>query len=110
MFCRTTQQSFLRLSTNSALFGQYDLPPLTNKAAWAAYTELLLDDHVSFLVEEPAGIDERWRAFADRPSASPKLWMDAYLAAFAFAAGLRLVTTDRAFRQFEGLDVLILGS
>jgi predicted nucleic acid-binding protein len=34
--------------------------------------------------------------------------MDAYLAAFAIMAGLRLVTTDIAFRQFAGLDHLIL--
>jgi predicted nucleic acid-binding protein len=34
--------------------------------------------------------------------------MDAYLAAFAITAGLRLVTTDTAFRQFAGLDHLIL--
>jgi predicted nucleic acid-binding protein len=35
--------------------------------------------------------------------------MDAYLAAFAVRAGCRMVTTDTAFRQFQGLDVLVLG-
>jgi predicted nucleic acid-binding protein len=34
--------------------------------------------------------------------------MDAYLTAFAITAGLRLVTTDIAFRQFAGLDYLML--
>jgi predicted nucleic acid-binding protein len=34
--------------------------------------------------------------------------MDAYLAAFALAGGYRLVTTDRGFRQFNGLDVVVL--
>jgi predicted nucleic acid-binding protein len=40
---------------------------------------------------------------------SPKLWMDAYLAAFALQSGHRLVTTDRDFRQFKGLDLFLLG-
>jgi hypothetical protein len=35
--------------------------------------------------------------------------MDAYLAAFACAGGFQLVTTDSGFRQFRGLDLLLLG-
>jgi predicted nucleic acid-binding protein len=35
--------------------------------------------------------------------------MVAYLAAFALAGGYRMVTTDAAFRQFSGLDLVILG-
>jgi predicted nucleic acid-binding protein len=35
--------------------------------------------------------------------------MDAYLAAFALSAGCRMVTTDEAFRQFAGLDLLLIG-
>jgi hypothetical protein len=55
-------------------------------------------------------IERWWTQHALRPTASPKLWMDAYLAAFARAAGYTLVTTDAAFRQFEGVDILLLGS
>ncbi len=43
-------------------------------------------------------------------TASPKLWMDAYMAAFARASGYRLVTTDAAFAQFDGLDLVLLDS
>jgi hypothetical protein len=32
-----------------------------------------------------------------------------YLAAFAFAGGYRMATTDAAFRQFRGLDLELLG-
>jgi predicted nucleic acid-binding protein len=39
-----------------------------------------------------------------------KLWADAYLAAFAMSAGHQLVTTDKGFKQFKGLDVLVLSS
>jgi len=34
--------------------------------------------------------------------------MDAYLAAFALSGAHQLVTTDRAFKQFKGLDLLVL--
>jgi predicted nucleic acid-binding protein len=34
--------------------------------------------------------------------------MDAYLAAFAIAGGHRLLAFDRDFRQFEGLDLVLL--
>jgi hypothetical protein len=37
--------------------------------------------------------------------ASPKLWMDSYLAAFAVAGGYRMVTIDGAYGQFRGLDL-----
>jgi len=36
--------------------------------------------------------------------------MDAYLAAFAFAGGHQLVTTDKGFKQFKGLDLVVLSS
>lgn len=57
------------------------------------------------LTEEPAGLERRWKRLAVRDSASPKLWMDAYLAAFALAGGHRLATTDAAFKQFSSLDL-----
>jgi predicted nucleic acid-binding protein len=34
--------------------------------------------------------------------------MDAYLAAWARAAGMRFVTFDRGFKVFEGLDLQLL--
>ena len=59
-------------------------------------------------VEEPSGLERHWKRLAVGPKASPKLWMDAYLAAFALAGGHELVTTDKAFKQFKGLDLLLL--
>ena len=107
-FCRATQQSLLRLLTNAAVLAPYGNPPLTNDQAWDAYGELLADDRIVMRAHEPAGLERIWRDLAARPTASPKLWMDAYLAAFAAAAGLRMVTTDAAFRQFPGLELLVL--
>jgi hypothetical protein len=34
--------------------------------------------------------------------------MDAYLAAFAMSGQQQLVTTDKGFKQFKGLDLLVL--
>lgn len=34
--------------------------------------------------------------------------MDAYLAAFAIAGGFQFVTTDKDFKQFKGLNPVIL--
>ncbi len=108
-FCRATQQTFLRLLTNTGVLRPYGNPPLTNRQAWHAYRALLADDRVTFRPEEPAALEEYWKRFAVRGTASPKVWMDAYLAAFAVAAGYRLVTTDVAFKQFRGLDLELLG-
>jgi toxin-antitoxin system PIN domain toxin len=109
LFCRATQQSFLRLLTNAAVLGPYGNPPLTNRQAWGAYEALLADDRIALQTQEPAGLGVRWKQLAVRESASPKLWMDAYLAAFALAGGYRMVTTDSAFKQFRGLDLELLG-
>lgn len=107
-FCRATQQALVRLLSNAAVLAVYGNPPLTNREAWAAYQALLADDRITLRAEEPPGLEFRWKALAVRDTASPKLWMDAYLAAFAIEAGFQLVTNDGAFRQFEGLDMILL--
>jgi toxin-antitoxin system PIN domain toxin len=109
LLCRATQQTFLRLLTNAAVLAPYGNPPLTNREAWQVCEALLGDDRIVFLAEEPAGLEVRWKQFAVRRTASPKLWMDAYLAAYALAGGHRLATTDTAFRQFRGLDLEVIG-
>ena len=109
-FCRATQQSLLRLLTTASVLAPFGNPPLTNHQAWSVYDALLADGRITFQAREPAGLEARWRQFAERRMASPKLWMDAYLAAFALAGGYQMVTTDTAFTQFAGLDLVLLGS
>ena len=109
LFCRATQQAFLRLLTNAAVLAPYGNPPLTNREAWSAYESLTADDRVVLEAREPARLESLWRQLAVRETASPKLWMDAYLAAFALAGGCRLVTSDTGFRQFDGLDLALVG-
>ena len=109
LFCRATQQTLLRLLTNASVLSPYGNPPLTNREAWSAYEVLLADERITFLPDEPEGVEPLWKKVAVRGTASPKLWMDAYLAAFALAGRFRMVSTDAAFRQFRGLDLLLLG-
>lgn len=107
-FCRTTQQTLLRLLTNAAVLAPYGNPPLTNREAWSVYERFTDDDRIVLRTDEPPGLDECWQRFAVRDSASTKLWTDSYLASFALTGGYRMVTSDVAFRQFKGLDLLVL--
>ena len=109
VFCRATQQTLLRLLTNPSVLRPYGNPPLTNREAWDVYDALLADERIVFRAAEPAGLQGDWKRLALRDTASPKLWMDAYLAAFALASRHRLVTTDKAFRQFRELDLQLIG-
>jgi uncharacterized protein len=103
-FCRVTQLAFLRHLTNTAIMGDLVLSP---SAAWKKLQEFLALPEVTCLAE-PAGLDERLADFSTLGRTSPNLWTDAYLAAFAKCAGLRLVTFDRGFSRFKGLELLIL--
>lgn len=108
VFCRATQQSFLRLLTTQAVFVHFEIPPLINRSAWATYHAFRNDNRVGW-IDEPEGLEPLWKKLASRGHAAPKLWMDAYLAALAIASGCPLATTDLAFRQFKGLDLVLVG-
>ena len=75
--------------------------------AWGLYDAFQSDERVG-VVHEPLQIEDRWRAHTAGGTFSPKVWNDAYLAAFAMEGGLKLVSFDQGFRQYEGLDGLIL--
>jgi predicted nucleic acid-binding protein len=60
------------------------------------------------LAPEPSGCEDTLLGYAGAPGFAARLWTDAYLAAFARCAGLRLVTFDADFARFEELDLLTL--
>lgn len=107
LVCRSVQLSLLRLLTSRSILPGYGLEPLSNQKAWKLVNGLFEDERLVFS-QEPEGLERLWQMYAARPTASPKLWMDAYLAAFARATGHQLVTLDKAYRQFDGLDLLLL--
>ena len=100
---RFTQLSVLRLLTTSAVMRDR---PLTMAEAWQAYDRLLDDERVS-LYPGPAGFEMRFRQLSQSKAASPKVWADAYLIAFAEGHRGRLVTFDRALEN-RGADCLVL--
>jgi uncharacterized protein len=103
-FCRLTQQGFLRLATNRSVFG---MSAVTLPNAWQQYDTYMNDPRVSF-AEEPPNLEQHWRIFTQKQSFSHRVWNDAYLAAFALAAGLNLVTFDRALSQYQNVTCTIL--
>src|SRR2546430_167014 len=73
--------------------------PLVMRGAWKVYDELMGDGRVE-LVAEPPAMERVFREnSASGTLASPKLWADAYLMAFAFEAGGIVVTFDQALSR-----------
>ena len=93
-FCRLTQLGLLRLLTAEAVMGQ---EVMSQAEAWAVYDQWITAGGAE-LLEEPPGLERRFRALSRSRHASPKQWADAYLAAFADASQVTLVTFDHAFR------------
>ena len=91
-FCRFTQLGLLRLLTNPSAMRD---DVLTQAQAWSAF-DTLLQSPGAKLIEEPLRIDPVFRRLTNRNEVSTKQWADGYLAAFSIAAGIPLVTFDRA--------------
>lgn len=102
-FCRFTQIGVLRLLTTAAAMNG---KPLTMSAAWHAYDRLFEDDRVA-LLPEPDSLDPAFRNLSRSRLASPKVWADAYIVAFAARSNGTLVTFDRALGN-RGTDCLVL--
>lgn len=103
LYCRFTQLTVLRLLTTAAVMGG-DVQ--TMRGEWGIWDRLASDDRVGFL-PEPDGLEARLRMHTRLASASPKVWADAYLLAFAEAYGLTLVTFDHALGK-RAPNVLVI--
>jgi uncharacterized protein len=102
-FCRITQITVLRLLTTSMVMGG-DVKTMSE--AWTLWDKVCDDDRIALLAE-PDSIESEFRRLSRLRSASPKVWADAYLIAFAAVAGLKLVTFDRGLRALHA-DVYVL--
>jgi toxin-antitoxin system PIN domain toxin len=107
VFCRFTQLGFLRLLTHPTVMRD---EVKTQQEAWKAYDQLASDARVSFYSEtEPERVEAALRALTASSRFAHQQWPDAYVAAFATAAGLTLVTFDRALGKLAGKECLLLG-
>lgn len=104
-FCRMTQQGFLRLASNPAVF-KSDALSLPN--AWKAYDSLSGDERVRY-EPEPPPIEPEWRALTKGEQFSARIWNDAFLAAFARCGAFELVTFDKSFSRYPRLRLRVLG-
>ena len=95
-------------SLNNPAVMQEDV--LDTAGCWAIWHRLLEDERFRFAPNEPAGLDGAFERFANGRTYTPRLWTDAYLAAYAHAGRLTLVTLDHGFRGFSGLVCEVLES
>ena len=101
-FLRLTQIGLLRLLTTAAPMGG---KPLTNEQAWDVYSQFLMDGRIAEFADLPHY--SHFQRYSSAAQSSPKLWLDAYLAGFATASGIPLVTFDQAMTQYGAPCVIL---
>jgi uncharacterized protein len=100
---RLTQMSLLRLLTNRSALGA---DVLTLRQAWQAY-DRFAEAWKATVLDEPQGFEGFLRQHTRRDEASPQMWADGYVVAFAAATGLRLVTFDKALAKLDPGSILL---
>lgn len=103
LVCRVAQMGLIRLVTSDVVMQGR---ALTMREAWTFYGEFLQAPNVRF-VDEPSDLQTHWLKFCLRFEQATKRVTDAYLAGLAMAGGYALVTLDKGFRDFEGLDLVL---
>jgi hypothetical protein len=103
-FSRITQLGLLRLLTTASVMGGV---PLSNATAWDVFDAFSADERVRVFPDFPT-LDDSFRVLSSTAQSSPKMWVDAYLAAYAIANRATLITFDRGFQRFD-VELLILG-
>jgi len=104
-FCRVTMLGLVRLLAQPKLMGE---AALSLRDAFDVYLRFAALPEVG-LCTEPADCEHMLAALLE-PATPARLWTDAYLAAFALAGGLRLVTFDKDFARFGGIARLQLSA
>lgn len=102
--CRITQLGLLRLLCNPSVMEE---DVCTLEQAWDVYNGIHNDERFTF-VPEPKGLEKYFREYSSSVQVSPKIWQDAYIAAFARSAKMLLTTFDRGFGRYDGLHVNLL--
>ncbi len=102
-FCRVTMLGLVRLLTQPRVMGAAAMAPAAALAVWHRWRRL---PEISHRAEQPTCEASLQSLVGDGLPA--RRLTDAYLAAHALSAGLRLVSFDRDFQRFEGLNLLLL--
>lgn len=105
VFNAITMLGFVRVCSRAPIFDGAVLSPAES---WSIYLGWRARSEVTYL-REPARCNLVLHRLLGKGIVSAATWTDAYLAAFAIAGGLRLVSFDGDFRRFPGLNFLYLG-
>ena len=97
---RVAQMGALRLLTRQSIMGE---GVLTGAKAWSYVTMLFEDDRFEF-GSEPPGFESSWQAVCEWTPKGSSADTGAYLAAFALASNLSVVTFDGVMNRFPGLN------
>jgi len=101
-FTAITMLGFVRLASTAPIFNGL---PLSAPEAWSVYLSWIKE---SVQVEEPRQCRKILHGWVGDGFVTSRTWTDAYLAAFALAGSLRLVSFDKDFGRFSELDFLHL--
>jgi toxin-antitoxin system PIN domain toxin len=105
-FCRVSSLSLVRLLAHPRVMANKEL---SLSAAWSVYRRFAELPGVRMLDEPAPAVDRQLGIFASRTLPS-RHFTDAYFAALAACARLRVVTFDRDFERFAGVIVLRLSA
>lgn len=105
--CTSVQISLMRLLTTTAIHTTYGIPQLSNHDA-SMYLAQIRANPLVEVVAEPVEIYPLWMQLASLPSAAPKRWMDAHLAALALHHDWPLMTLDRGFEVYQPFGVRVM--
>ena len=104
VLCRVAQVGWLRLLNNPAVMGEKVLDVAGCRSLGAVCSKTSDSD----LRRRSLPVLTRHSSVSPSDELSVSVWTDAYLAAYAHAARLTLVTFDKGFRGFPGLTCNIL--
>ena len=104
VLCRFVQLALVRLLGNRIIMRDY---AVSASAAWGLIDVLMEDERLEFTAE-PALVNSVLPKLLLYPGPTSKLAGDAYLAAFSIAGSMRLVTFDKGFEQFRGLNPALI--
>lgn len=99
--CRVAQMGAIRLLTRPPIMGA---GVLSGAEAWGYLIKLFEDDRFIFATE-PAGFESSRQTICEWTPKGSSAGTDSYLAAFALAGNLSVVTFDGGMNRFPGLAV-----
>jgi len=97
----------LRLLCNSRVMGSDALAPT---AALDVWTALAANPRLGEVNRLPTDHEACLRRLLADRDPSPNIWTDAWLAALAMCLSCEMVTFDRGFRAFDGVNLRLLGA